>query len=312
MKKIRISFMVAGLLLLAACGPDISTGPDSITGGLFTATPVAKPTCTPTVTPMPAATETPAPVLQITNTPVPSPTAAPTVIPTVVPTATPVPTSTPVPTKVPDATPTAAPTAAPTPAEPQPSEVPEVTVTPEPTSMPEVSPTPVPTAAPTATPTPAINSEELVYQGWQKTESVLGDYIILFPEIFRECETERTDRMLRLLYQCEEHEKIAFQISYHMGQTLEETVTELLETGGMLVEDTLEEQKAVCLWQKDGMLYRGVCVEAEYPQTLLGTDFSEQESVTGVMQVIYSYPAEQQEQYETAEYSYYVIEHREE
>jgi len=313
MKKTVLGIVIlAGLLLLVSCGPEVTSGPAPVTGSATTATPITVPTCTPTIIATPVPTAVPTAIPKTTNTPLPSPTAVAT---TVTPTETPVPTNTPVPTAVPSVAPTEQPQTSPTPAPADvsgPTAAPEPVATPEPTQAPEPSPTPVPAEMPSATPTPAMEPDLLVYHGWQRAESILGDYSIFFPEIFKKCITEKTDRVLRLSYQCEENREIEFRISYHIGQSLEETVTEILETGGMLLDDFAEEKKAVCLWQKEGILYRGLYTEAEYPQTLLGTSFGEQESVTGVMQVIFSYPAEHREQYEAAEYIYYVLENREE
>jgi len=96
-------------------------------------------------------------MMQVQNTPAPTPTATvtptptPTVTPTPTPTVTPTPTPTVTPTPTPTVTPTPTPTVIPTPT-PTVTPTPTPTVTPTPT--PTVTPTPTPTVIPTPTPTP--------------------------------------------------------------------------------------------------------------------------------------------------------------
>ena len=296
-KRIVKAFAVAGLLLLAACGPKVNIGPNEIETSGKTPTPIVVPTCTPVATPSPV------PVLHPTATPTPSPTPTnvpePTAGPTVTQGAEPTATATPVPTL------TVSPTA-------------EPTVTPEPTAEPTATPTPEPTPMPTATPTPSSiptptpNPEPLVNNGWQKTVSVDDNYRIIFPEVFRDSAVEKTDRVLTVSYLCPENTEITFEISYHLQRTREEFVNEILSAGGTITEEHPEENRTICYWQTENLIHRAVFIDEQYPQFLVGTSFGEEEWTLGVMLVMFTYPADKTELYESEQYYFYVIDNGEE
>lgn len=302
-KRILGVTAVTGLLLLMACGPKENVGPIEFSNGNITPTPIVVPTCTPTVTPTPDPANqpavTPTEVLKPTKAPDMTPTAAPTATPTVAPTATKAPTATP--------TPTAAPTAT-----PEPTALP--TATPVPTEVPTATPTAVPTAIPTAVPTkaPELSEDEMIKGGWQQTVSIEETHLIMFPECFRECTVERTGRDFIVSYTCPEDEAIAFTVAYRMQNTVKEALNEMFAMEDAVISATLEENQAVCLWQQDGMLYRGIFIGVQYPQTLFGSAFGEEEQIAGVMEVVFSYPADSSAVYEAPEYDYYVMENREE
>lgn len=292
MKKIIIGITVmAGLLLLASCKPDNGAGPIIITESEFTPTPIVVPTCTPTA----------------------SPTPDPAMLPTAAPTeeAQPNKGATPTPEEVATEAPTATPAAEPTP-EPTETPVPEPTATsvPEPTATP--LPTATPTPSPSPSPTPVVDPESLVKNGWQKTVSIDEAYHIIFPDLFRESTVSKTGSELKVTYTCAENSAIKFSVIYSLQQTLEEKVKELPAAEGSILEGTLAEKRIVCRWQEEGKIYYGILLEGQYPQSLVGSAFGEAEWITGVMQVVFSYPADRNDEFETAEYSYYVIENREE
>ena len=274
MKKKQISIIaVAGLLLLAACGPKEGIGPIKFDNNGMTPTPIIVPTCTPTATPSPA------------------PGLHPTVAPTK--TATPTPTA------------TMAPTVTPTPS-------PEPTNTPTPSPEPTVTSTPTPSPTPSPSPTPTVNPEPLVNNGWQKTVSIDEKYQIVFPELFRDSQLSKTDRELANVFYCAEDAEIEFKIVYTMLQTKEYFIYDILAAGGSVVEDRPEEGRTTCLWQLGDRIYCEILIDAQYPQYLLGTAFGEEEWITGVMQVVFSYPADKRDIYETEQYSFYVIDNGEE
>lgn len=281
-KRIVKAMAIAGLLLLAACGPKVNPNPVDPT-----------PTTVPTATPV--ATPSPVPVLHPTATPTPSPK----------------PSATPTPTNVPEPTATPVPTEAVSPT-PEPTVTPEPTATPTPTPTPE--PTPIPTATPTPSPipTPTPNPEPLVNNGWQKTVSVDDNYRIIFPEVFRDSAVEKTDRVLTVSYLSPENTEITFEISYHLQRTREELVNEILSAGGTITEERPEENRTTCYWQTENLIHRAVFIDEQYPQFLLGTSFGEEEWTLGVMQVVFSYPADKTELYEAEQYNFYVIDNGEE
>jgi hypothetical protein len=53
-------------------------------------------------------------------------------------------------------------------------------------------------------------------------------------------------------------------------------------------------------------------IDVQYPQSLLGSAFGEAEWIDGVMQVLFSYPADKREIYETEQYGFYVVDNGEE
>lgn len=302
MKKGIFGLIVtAGLLLLVSCEP--KNGPDagSMSEHRTTPTPIVVPTCTPTASPTP------------------DPATAPTVTPTIAPTEEPMPSVTAEPTEMPEITvvPTLEPTVTPTPS-PSPkatnTPTPSLTPSPEPTATPTPSPSPMPmpTATPTPTPTPAVDPETLVTNGWQKSISIDEKYAIIFPEKFTESTVTRTENELQISYTCASEENIEFVVCYKMQQTVREVALDILAANGMIVDEVPEEKRVYYLWKLGDTMQCGVLIELPYPQSLLGTSFGEEEWITGVMQVVFSYPADSFEQYETEEYQYYVIKNGEE
>jgi len=291
MKKLLFGSMVlAGLLLLVSCGPKEYVGPADFSNSNITRAPIVVPTCTPKATP------TPDPALQ--------PKVTPTKAPVVTSTVTPEPTAEPTPE--PTATPTVAPTKKPT-------------VTPTPTAepakpTPEVTPTAIPTSVPTVVPTeaPALSDDEMLRSGWQQTVSVEETHRITFPEVFSECTIERTGSELVVRYTCPEDIAITFTVTYRMQSAIKDSLDEIFALEEAVISASTEENQAVCLWQEDGKIHRGIFIGIQYPQSLLGSAFGEEEQIPGVMQVVFSYPADNREMYETSEYNYYVIENREE
>ncbi len=307
MKKKIIGIIAAGLLLFASCGTNAGTGPVRVVENGNTPTPIVVPTCTPTASPTPDPSKLPTVTEAAEPTNVPQPSPAGTVAPSPEPTVMVSPTREPAVTSVPEPTITLTPS-------PEPTTAPEpeltVTPTPEPTAVP--SPEPTVTPLPSPTPTPAIDPGPLINRGWQKTVSIDGEYNIIFPELFRGCRVTKTDRVLRIDYLCEENSAINFLVSYELQLTLEEAADEILEAGGILLESLPEKNRMTFRWQQDGRLHRGVLIEAKYPQALLGTSFGEEEWITGVMQIVFSYPADRYTDYETARYNYYIMNNGEE
>ncbi len=141
--------------------------------------------------------------------------------------------------------------------------------------------------------------------------SIEEGYQIIFPDLFRESVVEKTDTVLELRYTCVEEAEIEFQVIYNMQRTLKEVMQDFPEIEDILLEGSLEEKQMRCQWQKDGRIYLCFLAEEQYPQELLGKTFGE-EWITGVMQVVFSYPADDKTKYETLKYEYYVIKNREE
>ncbi len=304
MKRLIVwMLLTAGLLLLVSCQKEMKPGPIEVPDDGLTSTPIVVPTCTPTEGPTGTATSQPSPIPVATATPsvaVPSP--EPTIIPDI--TMLPDISVTVMPTEEPDTTPspTAEPTATKTP-EPSPTAEPTVAPSPEPT-MP-VSPTPEPEVTPVVTP------EMLVNRGWQKTGSIEDMYTIIFPELFRNSALSKTDRDLTVSYTCAEDEAVEFMINYRMLQSRLEVLEEILSEGGTITEEVYGEESTSYLLQKEGRMHRGVLFETTYSGELLGKTFGEEEAITGVMQVVFIYPVEETEKYQTEQYGYYIIKNRE-
>jgi len=292
-KKIAGIIVTAGLLLFASCGPKEDIKPVGPTGSVATPTTTEAPTCTPKVTEAGDITSVPEP----SKTPVPDISVIPS--PVLKPTVKPEPTETPTPVLTEPAE-TPEPTA-------EPTEIPEPRETPVPTQVPVATPTMIPTPSPT----PAINPETLVNYGWQKTVSIDGKYMIVFPDRFRESSVTKDGKELYVKYTCTEEAGTEFQIAYLMQQTLEEVENAILGAGGTILEGSLGEKRVVLEWQQDGKMYRGILSEEQYSQTLLGSTF-EEEWITGVMQVTLAYPADRRMEFETADFNYYIKQNREE
>ena len=97
-----------------------------------------------------------------------------------------------------------------------------------------------------------------------------------------------------------------------MLQSKETLIYDIITAGGQVTEDRPLEGRTTCLWQVGDKLHCGIFIDEQYPQSLLGTAFGEEEEISGVMQVVFSYPADQREIYETEQYSFYVINNGEE
>lgn len=110
-----------------------------------------------------------------------------------------------------------------------------------------------------------------------------------------------------IAYTCPEDEEIGFFISYNMMQTLEESMEEVLQEGGIIVEESTEEGLATYLLLINGQKYQGVLMEGQYSKTLLGTGFGEEEWINGIMNITFAYPEDREQNYQTEQYSYYVV-----
>lgn len=122
----------------------------------------------------------------------------------------------------------------------------------------------------------------------------------------------KTDREINVGYLCLEDAEIGFTIRYKMQQTLEETMEEISLEDGIIIEQFPEERKAYYYLIVKDKMYQGILQEGQYSQALLGTVFGKEEWITGVMNVMFYYPIDRSEEYDTEKYRYYVIENREE
>lgn len=338
MKKLILILLFAGIHLLSACNRPDTVEPTRVPENPYTPTPIVVPTCTPeaapasptpleqqantpspppvkvstptpTVTskPLPTAkpTPTPSPTSEPTKTPTPSPTPEPTKTPT--PSPTPEPTKTPTPTPSPTPEPTKTPTPSPTPEPtPTPSPTPEPTETPTPSPTPEPTGTPTPSPTPMTTPAPVTSVEKLLETGWQMTESINGDYKIIFPEIFDDAYVIRGQQELVAGYACTENSELTFYITYTMRQSLEETLQRIEQKNGLILSYSESEKTGNYLLQDGTIMYQGVAVEVQYTKELLGAGFGEEDSIIATMQVIFAYP-EEKEEYREEKYRFYVI-----
>ncbi len=284
--------IIAGLLFFCACKEE-SVVP--------TPTPSAVPTEIPgkTVTPQPSA------IPDLSITPEPTATTSPAV--TEKPTVMPEPEISPEPTDDPSQTVTPA---APTPdVTGEPADIPEPTAIPEPTftPIPTVTPEPTATPMPTATPTPTPVPETLVNAGWQKTVDMTGDYTIIFPDCLNESEIIKGQKDVEIFYRERGLETAFFSIAYTMTETLEDVKKEVLEAGGGVLSEVLEE-KMFSYESEDGIMkYRGLVIEQQYSSSLVGDTFGTEDQVTGTMHIIFCYPLADKEIYDTEKYQYYVV-----
>lgn len=333
-KYVMGTIMVAGLLLLASCGPQEGIGPVRIDNSGVTPTPIVVPTCTPTVTPTPDPSTNPPVTEPAAPTELPKATATPTMEPTVVPTeavfpsatpteaveptaeptATTAPTKTPEPTTVPTATPAVNPT-------PEPTEVPQETVTPTqvpqetaaPTEVPQETVTPIPeiTQMPEPTVTPIVDPKPLVYRGWQQTVSIDDEYLIIFPDMFLDSVVSKSENELRIDYSCAADPAIGFSVTYMLNTTLTESLEGIGQEENAELDSYPEENRVDFSYQKDGNLYDGLVLQSRYAGALLGGQ-TDNEWIDGIMKVVFTYPAEHKNFYETVTYRYFVISSREE
>lgn len=200
---------------------------------------------------------------------------------------------------------------------PTPTQGPEPTETPEPTEVPASTGEADPTTAPAEetdpsgflqpSPSPIPDTETLVYHGWQRAISIDEAYEIIFPERFCGSSLEKTDRELTVIYTDPSDERVIFRISYWMQTTLEDFLARMSLPESALVYDGTEENRVNGVWQIEGTMYRGSLIETRYAKELLGSSFEGEEWIPGVMEVVFSYPQEQQQDYETAEYDFYVM-----
>lgn len=271
MKKKWIWMVLLGSLLFISCKQEV---PENIPESTVTPTGYDEPACTPTEMPE----------------------AEPSPVPSTVPTATvtPVAETVPTPTQVPKPTATPKPTEAPKPTG-------EVLPTAEPTIEPEQPELPSPI------PSPVPDAELLVNHGWQRAISIDEKFEIIFPELFVGSSLEKTDRELTVFYTTPSENGVSFKISYHMQTTMNDCLNGYLLPENAEVSDSTEENRVSVVWQENEILYRGILIESLYEKTLLGNAFEGGEWIPGVMELVFSYPAEQQQLYETAEYEFYVI-----
>ena len=297
MKKIIMgTIMVAGLLLLASCGPKEGVGPVQIDNSGITPTPIVVPTCTPTATPTPDPSEKPTVTEAVSPTEAPEPTATPTEEPT------------PVPTQMPESTPTPVPTVMPTEApSAKPTEVPQNTITPTEVPQENITPAPEVTQAPEPSVTPVIDPKPLVYRGWQQTVSVDEEYLIIFPDMFLDSVVSMAENELRIDYICAADPAISFSVTYMLHTTLEEKLTELEQAE---LDFYPEEKRVEFRYEQDGLFYDGIILQSRYAGAL--SQAADAEWFDGVMKVVFTYPAEKKNEYETVIYKYFVISSREE
>ena len=283
-KQIVTVILTAGLLLLNACQTTPTEHP------LPTET-IAPVTLSPTLRPEPTAVLTPEPTLSpmLKATPSPELTEEPSPIPSPEPTEEPSPTPSPELTEEPSPTPS-----------PEPTEEPSPTPSPEPTETP----------SPTSSPEPA-DMEMLLASGWQKTESITETVVVLFPDCFDDSYITRTDRELWVCYKSTADTAVEFWVGYKMKQTLEESLEEILAENGLVVEENLQDRNAAFRLLSGETVHQGILLEEQYSGELLGAAF-EEEQTTGVMYILMSYPEERATDYETPNYSYYIIKNREE
>ena len=284
----KLCISILGILFLTACRENVPV--------LMTPTPVptkeavVTEAVAPTVTALPDMGVEPTKPQEVTVTPMPEAT------PTKEAAKSPTPTVTPVPT----ATPTLSPT---------PTLTPIPSPTPSPTPIPTMTPTPTPSPTPTLTPipTPTIDPVPLVTNGWQSAADITQQYLIVFPECFNESEVMRTNHELAVTYTSRRYDTLTFVTSYRMQCTLEEIITELVGAGAELVEENPLEKRFSYRYEDATRVYQGVVIEMKYPQELLGDVFGEEEFITGVMQVVYSYPVGNKAEYETEPFRYFVV-----
>lgn len=321
MKKRILIWFIAGLSLFAACQKPDEPVPTGVPEQVDTPTPVPVQKATPTASPTPEA------VITVTQTPtrIPEQPASPTAVPKPEPssTSTPTPTVSPVPLEsvAPTATETPMPTKTPTPEpmvtqepeptalpSPSPTEIPEPTVTEQP--LPMVSETPLPTPTeipePTATPTPTMAPELLVHGGWQKTESICGAYEVIFPDLFDEAELIQGQQELMVRYMDTQDPSVMFYIVYTMQQNGVQVLDDLYERNGIFISDNPGTEGVQYLLYEDGVMYHGILLEEQYPSSLIGDGFGNEEYIIGTMQAILAYP-KNEDIYTTDKYSFYVV-----
>ena len=315
-KRIWSITAVIVLLLLAACGqkdknsvisgegqkmPTPTERPVGTPMADISQVPNVQPTVTPTVSPeqmaVPGITQTIVPTLSIEPTAVLVPSGELTSAPTA------------------SASPTVEPSVEPTVSMP-PTPEPTITKLPVPTAtlIPSVEPieTPTPTVTQSPVPTPTINPNPLITHGWQKMISVDEKYKIIFPEIYKESVVRKTNTELEISYSCMENTDISLTMGYTMLQKREYFVYEILSVGGTIIEECPSEKRTTCVWQLENKKYLATFIDEEYAGDLLGSAFGDAEWVPGVMHVVFSYPADKIDIYETEPYYFYIVNNEEE
>ena len=172
--------------------------------------------------------------------------------------------------------------------------------------------TPTPTVTPSPIPTPTINPNPLVTNGWQKMISVDGKYKIIFPEIYKESVVRKNSTELEISYSCENNTDISLTMGYTMLQKRECFVYEILAVGGTIIEERPSEKRTTCTWQLGNKKYLVTFIDEEYARDLLGSVFGDEEWIPGVMHVMFSYPADKRDVYETEPYCFYIVNNEEE
>lgn len=272
-KGIKLILSVMGIVLFCACTRNI---PVSV---------------------VPAETPTPTRGITATATVV-VPTQTPTPLPTKEPTSTSLPTPTLKPTKLPDTTATTEPTA---------TKAPTATHSPIPTLPPTKAPTITVESSVTAVPSTVITPETLVVNGWQSMLDISQTFYVIFSECFNNSNITKGETTLDISYTSTQEAQIQFQVLYSMQQTLQHVLDSIVEQGGVVLEENIQEKSISYQVERDNMVYQGVVLEQQYKKELLGDVFGEENSVIGTMQVIFAYPKEQQLKYEAEEFSYYVV-----
>ena len=307
-KGIRNTIAVMVLLLLTACGQK-DKGSNTFDDNEKTPTPIEAPTCTPiadisqvpNLHPTAGPTVTAVPSITQAVTPLPSTEPTVSIIPELEPSLEPTITEQPTPTTVPKVEPTTSATQS-----PEPTLEPTVTATPSP------EPTPEPTLTPSPIPTPTINPDPLITNGWQKMISVDEKYKIIFPELYNESAVTKTDKELEISYSCADNTDIALTIGYTMLQKREYFIHEILSVGGNIIEERPSEKRTTCVWQLENKKYLAVFIDEDYSKDLLGPIFGDEEWIPGVMHVVFSYPADKCDIYETEQYGFYIVNNGEE
>ncbi len=275
-KGIKLIVSIAGLALFCACTKNVPVETITPTNGI-------------TVTVTPSVTE----ALQT-----PLPTTTPTAVITKIPTITATPTLTPTLTPLPEPTNTESPTK-------------------EPTNKPTKKPTATPTLLPTKTPTvtvgvtitdvPVVDLEPLITNGWQSMVDISQTVQVIFSECFNDSKVTKSETTLEICYTSTQEKELQFQVVYSMQQTLQHILDTIAEQGGIVLEETIQEKSVSYQIEQNNRIYQGIALEQDYQKELLGDVFGDADSIIGTMQVVFSYPKEQQMKYETEPFQYYVV-----
>lgn len=271
-KGIKLIVSIAGLALFCACTRNVPV--ETIT-----------PTNRITVTVTPSVTE----ALQT-----PLPTITPTLVITEIPTLTATPMLTATPTPLPEPTNKETPTK-------------------EPTKKPTATPTLLPTKTPTVTvgvtvtDVPKVDLEPLITNGWQSMVDISQTVQVIFSECFNDSKVTKGETTLEICYTSTQEKELQFQVVYSIQQTLQQILDTIVEQGGIVLEETVQEKRVSYQIEQNNRIYQGIALEQDYQKELLGDVFGDADNIIGTMQVVFSYPKEQQMKYETEPFQYYVV-----